>query len=161
MTELVHIRDEVERRTREIADGAADWPCRKGCDECCRSLASVPRVSEPEWRAIARALDALPAHVAEAARRRIRESAGAMRPVTCPLLDRATGACLVYAARPVACRAYGFYAEREGVLGCARIAAIAAETPYVVWGNHAALGERLRALGPERALDAWLTVDGV
>ena len=81
-------------------------------------------MAREEWEAIATALGGLPAAVADAARRRIRESAGAARPVVCPLLDIETGACLVYDARPVACRAYGFYAERESVLGCGRIESI-------------------------------------
>jgi Fe-S-cluster containining protein len=156
--ELIRIREEVEQRAAAIAGGGAEWPCRKGCDECCRRLAAVPRVSGPEWRAMAAALDALSADIAELARRRIRESAGAARPVTCPMLDRDAGTCLVYAARPVECRAYGFYAEREGVLGCALILAMA-EAPNVVWGNHAALEEGLRELGPAAALDECLAAD--
>jgi Fe-S-cluster containining protein len=105
---------------------------------------------------IAAALDALPADVAELLRRRIRDSASASRPIVCPLLDRDAGACLVYSARPVACRAYGFYAERQFVLGCSRIESIAEESPDVVWGNHAALEEELRLLGPAAELYEWL-----
>ncbi|MDE3166622.1 MAG: YkgJ family cysteine cluster protein [Acidobacteriota bacterium] len=159
MTELVRIREEVARRAEAIADGA-EWPCRKGCDECCRKLAAAPRVSEAEWREIAAALEAMDGAGAERVRRRIREAGGETRPVTCPLLDREAGACLVYGARPVACRAYGFYAERDGVLGCGRIAALAEESAQVVWGNHAALGERLRGLGREAALEEWLAAEG-
>ena len=94
---------------------------------------------------MAAAIDALPPEVGAVVRRRIRESAGASRPVVCPLLDLPSGECLVYDARTVACRTYGFYVERESVLGCARIAAIAAEARDVIWGNHAALG--LESLG--------------
>jgi Fe-S-cluster containining protein len=153
---LYQIQDAVHLRAREIAAAHPDWPCRKGCDDCCRSLASVPLVTRSEWERIAAALDALPAPAAEAARRRIEASASAARPVVCPLLDTANGACLVYDARPVACRAYGFYAERDSVLGCLRIGSIATESPDVVWGNHAALEDRLRALGPAAPLPAWL-----
>ena len=116
---------------------------------CCRSLASVPVVSEPEWRLIADALDAT-------LRARIADSATAARPITCPLLDTATGACLVYDARPVACRSYGFYAERQYVLGCHRIESIAGGPDGVIWGNHLALEVELAALGPAKPLYDWL-----
>jgi Fe-S-cluster containining protein len=157
MPQLYQIQDAVHLRAREIASAHPAWPCRRGCDDCCRSLASAPRVTQAEWRLIAAALDALPAPTAESARRRIEAAASASRPVVCPLLDTGAGACLVYEARPVACRAYGFYAERESVLGCHRIASIAAESSGVVWGNHAALEERLGMLGPAATLAEWLT----
>jgi Fe-S-cluster containining protein len=156
MSLLHQIQDAVHHRVQEIAGAHSDWPCRKGCDDCCRSLASVPLVSHSEWQSIAGSLDALPAGIAELARRRIQASASASRPVVCPLLDTAAGACLVYDARPVACRAYGFYAERDYVLGCRRIESIAQRSPDVVWGNHPALEDRLRALGAAAPLPAWL-----
>lgn len=155
MTQLYQIQEAVRLRTGAIASTHGDWPCRKGCDECCRRLASAPRVSRLEWEGIAAALDALPLPEAELARRRIADSAQADRPVVCPLLDSDSGACVVYAARPVACRAYGFYVERQWVLGCGRIEAIGQQSPEVVWGNHTALEEDLRELGPVRALSDW------
>jgi Fe-S-cluster containining protein len=148
LTRLYQIQEEVRRRADETVSRHPDWPCRKGCDDCCRSLASVPRVSAAEWAGIADAIRALPLDLAAAAMRRIRESATATRPVVCPLLDTDSGACLIYDARPIACRAYGFYAERQDVLGCGRIETIGAEKPDIVWGNHAALERELEALGP-------------
>jgi hypothetical protein len=115
----------------------------------------VPRVSGAEWESIAAALHSLPAEVADAARRRIQTSAAASRPVVCPLLDAASGSCLVYDARPIACRAYGFYAERELVLGCHRIESIGREVQGIVWGNHETLEDRLRSLGPAAPLFDW------
>jgi Fe-S-cluster containining protein len=79
--------------------------------------------------------------------------------MVCPLLDARSGTCLVYEARPVACRAYGFYAEREFVLGCFRIRAIADELPDVVWGNHVALEGELRALGEAAELAVHIGAD--
>jgi Fe-S-cluster containining protein len=156
VTLLVQIQDQVRGRCEEIAEAHGDWPCRKGCDECCRHLASVPRITREEWLPIANAIAALPGDVAESVRQRIRDSAGMTRPVVCPLLDTGSGACLVYQARPIACRAYGFYAEREGVLGCGRIESIARESSEVVWGNHAALEGRVAQLGPAAQLFEWL-----
>ena len=146
----------VRQRTEAISSTQTDWPCRKGCDDCCRHLAFTPRVSRQEWEAIAAALDRLPSDIGDATRDRIRHSASAERPVICPLLDTASGTCLVYEARPVACRAYGFYAERQFVLGCSRIEAAGEAAPDVVWGSHIALEEELRVLGPTAALDEWL-----
>jgi Fe-S-cluster containining protein len=159
MSDLRVIQEVVRLRVEEIASTQGNWPCRKGCDECCRQLASVPRVTEEEWQLIATALDALPAQTAQIVRQRIRNSAGLSRPVVCPLLDTGSGACLVYAARPVACRAYGFYVERDRVLGCSRIESLARQSSSVVWGNHISSEERLRSLGPAAELHQWLAPD--
>ncbi|HVW07794.1 MAG TPA: YkgJ family cysteine cluster protein [Bryobacteraceae bacterium] len=156
MDRLYQIQEQVRDRAANVVEAHGDWPCRKGCDDCCRHLASVPRVTREEWLPIADAIDALPATAVEMVRARVRASAGAMRPVVCPLLDSDSGACLIYDARPVACRSYGFYAEREKVLGCHRIEVIAGESPEVVWGNHESLEERLRQMGPAHELWEWL-----
>jgi uncharacterized protein len=75
------------------------------------------------------------------------------------MLDAETGACLIYNARPVACRSYGFYVERQNVLGCYRVEAIAEQSAEVVWGNHVSLEEKLAVLGPAFALPVWLAAD--
>jgi Fe-S-cluster containining protein len=105
---------------------------------------------------MAEAVTALPAATAEAVKQRIRDSAGMSRPVVCPLLDTDRGTCLVYDARPVACRAYGFYVERREVLGCSLIESVSRQSPDVVWGNHPALEEKVRELGPAAELSVWL-----
>jgi Fe-S-cluster containining protein len=156
MQKLHQIQTDVHIRTREIAAAHPDWPCRTGCDDCCRSLASVPLVTQPEWERIAAALESLPPQIGTAARRRIQASANSTRPVVCPLLDTATGSCLVYDARPIACRAYGFYAERDSVLGYHRIESIAAQFPDIIWGNHATLEAHLRTVGPAAPIPEWL-----
>jgi Fe-S-cluster containining protein len=112
-------------------------------------------VTWAEWELIAAAMEGLEAGTAEMVRRRIRESAGAERPVICPLLDGESGACLVYEARPVACRAYGFYAERGLVLGCGRIVEMGERLPEMVWGNHAALEREVVGLGEAVGLAEW------
>ncbi|WP_321475214.1 YkgJ family cysteine cluster protein [uncultured Paludibaculum sp.] len=156
MSRLHLIQEEVRMRVNEITSAHRDWPCRKGCDECCRRLASIPRVSLAEWQAISDAIEALPAETAESARQRIRDTVGARRPVVCPLLDTRSGSCLIYEARPVACRTYGFYAERERVLGCSRIEAISHQSQDVIWGHHLALEGQLGTLGSARELPDWL-----
>jgi Fe-S-cluster containining protein len=158
-SQLQIIQSEVQSRVQSIDAGHEGWPCRKGCDECCRSLASVPRVSQAEWRLIADALRSLPAEIGNLIRKRIEGSRSSSRPVVCPLLDTNSGACSVYEARPVACRAYGFYVERHDVLGCHRIEAIARDSVDVIWGNHVALEEKLTALGPRLEFHAWQACD--
>ena len=73
-------------------------------------------------------------------------------PVTCPLLDPASGACPVYAARPIACRSYGFYVERDKGLYCSEIQNRVASGAYddVIWGNHQAIDTTLGGLGKPR-----------
>ena len=156
MTGLHHIRETVRQRAEEMTaiDGA--WPCHKGCDECCRHLAAEPRVTRAEWESISAALANLPGGTARGVFARIRKSSAAFRPVVCPLLDADSGTCLVYEARPVACRAYGFYAERQFVLGCGRIEALGLRSPDLVWGNHRSLEASLGALGEAATLTEWL-----
>ena len=101
------------------------------------------------------AIAELPREVAEGVWGRIRQSEGKARPVVCPLLDVEAGTCLIYEARPIACRSYGFCADWGEVLGCGRIEQMARENPDVVWGNHARLEERMDELGPALELFRW------
>lgn len=133
------------------------WPCQKGCDHCCRSLPHLPRVSLPEWERMRAAIEALPESIAEEVRAGIRSQERTAK-VTCPLLDRASGACRIYDARPIACRTYGFYTERDAGLHCSLVtAAIEAHLDQpVTWGNGEALARELDTLGEPRSLAAWL-----
>jgi Fe-S-cluster containining protein len=134
------------------------WPCGAGCADCCRSLSREPEITPVEWERLREALDALrPAERArvEAAAAERRRS-GDARPIVCPLLDEERGLCRVYEARPVECRSYGFYADRDGVLGCSRITAVAADDEGIVWGHGGALQGALDSLGPRRSLLDWL-----
>lgn len=154
---LTELQCDVEERARAIAARPGGWPCRKGCDACCRRLASVPRLTRPEWEALARGVAALPEAVRREVASRVEALAGAVRPVVCPLLDTASRVCLVYAHRPVACRAYGFYVERDAGLYCAAIQARVETGEYrdVVWGNYGAVERRLGELGEARGLREW------
>ncbi|MEQ9497138.1 MAG: YkgJ family cysteine cluster protein [Deltaproteobacteria bacterium] len=134
--------ERIERRVEAVRSDR-DWPCRKGCDLCCRSLANPPRLSESEWRRIDAVLDD-----ARRARARAHDD-----PRVCPFLEE--GACSIYAVRPLACRTYGYYVEDGRGLWCDEIeqAVEAGRAEGVVFGNAAGLGEEL---GPVRPLDAWL-----
>lgn len=144
-TRLLAIYDDVERRTRATTDERAWWPCRKGCDTCCRRLADVPQLVRAEWELLREGLDALAPEVRAEVGARIAGLAAAEREkrlprhVVCPMLDEREGVCRVYAHRPSACRTYGFYVERGIGLHCDMITEAVAARPLdeepVVWGN--------------------------
>ena len=116
----------VQLRVDAILAAKPDWPCRKGCDHCCRHLADVPQLTAGEWLSLREVLT-------PELESRIR-AMSRTRPIMCPLLDEATGACLVYQRRPLACRAYGFYIERGQGLYCGIIES-RSDLDDVVWGN--------------------------
>lgn len=158
MTTLSEIQLAIDARVQTIRENRPDWLCGKGCDSCCRRLAEVPQLTAAEWNLLREGLAALaPERLGEISRDMAALADQRSRPVVCPLLDQTTGACLVYAQRPVACRTYGFYVQRELGLYChdieSRVAAGALAA--VVWGNHDAIDHQLAGLGETRALTEW------
>jgi Fe-S-cluster containining protein len=134
------------------------WPCREGCDACCRSLSRLPVLTRPEWERLAPAIAALDADVRSEISARTEESRAAEH-VVCPLLDLEAKRCRVYEARPIACRTYGFYTERDAGLHCAIVTgAIAAHDAAVVWGNGEAIAADLGEHGEAVSLADWLGV---
>jgi Fe-S-cluster containining protein len=153
---LRELHADIDSRVQAIAAEHPGWLCRKGCDGCCRSLAEVPRLTEAEWRLLREGLAALPEATLRGIARAMTEF-DATRPIICPLLDRAAGACRVYDHRPVACRTYGFYVQRDLGLYCRDIEARVSEGRYadVVWGNQDIVDRRLKDLGDTRDLPEW------
>jgi len=155
---LAEVHADIEARVQSIRSDRADWPCAKGCDRCCRQLADVPKLTESEWALLCEGLAVLPtARLAE-----IRAEVAALahdhpRPVICPLLDRENGACPVYPQRPVACRTYGFYVQRDLGLYCGEIEARVEQGALadVVWGNQDAVERALAPFGVTRSLVEW------
>ena len=156
---LAELLTDIDARVDVIRADHPDWHCAKGCDGCCRRLAAVPRLTAAEWDLLRDALAALAAPVVGRIKRNMAALAEVQPtfPVVCPLLDPASGACPVYAARPVACRTYGFYVQRELGLYCHEIESRVADGVLadVVWGNHDIIDRRLAGLGEVRALDEW------
>ena len=116
----------------------------------------VPQLTIAEWDLLREGLTELaPEQLKEIAKRMAAQPLS--RPVTCPLLDLTTGACPVYLHRPVACRTYGFYVQRDLGLYCHDIEANVTDGKLtdVVWGNHDAVDQRLTALGESRPLTDW------
>lgn len=156
------IYEAIGERTNAIAHASPDWPCRRGCDDCCRNLARAPELAAAEWEYL------WPAYLQLDARTRARVRADVNRlhatsnsdaqHVSCPLLDQKSGLCRVYERRPAACRMYGFYVARDGGQYCSVIheRERAGLTHDVVWGNHDALESALRrALGPPIPMWEW------
>lgn len=158
MTQLLRIHDGIDARVRAIREAVPDWLCAKGCGNCCRRLADLPQLTAAEWDLLQEGLAALPPDKLEEIGQAIAVlGERPVRPVTCPLLDQASNACPVYAQRPVACRTYGFYVQRDRGLYCHEIEAQVADGSLaaVVWGNHDAIDQGLGALSEARALNEW------
>lgn len=139
MKRLLAIYDAIERRTKATREADPSWPCRRGCDHCCRSLAEPMRVTRAEWELLRSAISG-PLVTDD--------------PRICPFLDRDEGACRVYAERPAACRTYGYYVERDEVLGCAKI--LERSGAPVIWGNAEGVAQALATLSEDALpLSEW------
>ena len=157
-TPLQQLHLDIDRRVGNIRENRPDWLCGKGCDHCCRRLAEVPQLTAAEWALLQEGLAALTAdHLQEISQKISALADQPSRPIVCPLLDQTNGACPVYLQRPVACRSYGFYVQRDLGLYCHDIESLVAEGKLadVVWGNHDAIDQRLTGLGESRPLNEW------
>jgi len=157
MNTIAQLHADIEARATAISQDYPDWLCREGCDGCCKRLAAIPRLTATEWALLQQGLTALPNEQLQTIAVKITALADQSRPITCPMLNSATGACQVYAHRPVACRTYGFYVQRDLGLYCNDIEAqvTAGKLAEVVWGNHDAIDHRLAALGEAHDLTEW------
>ena len=158
---LFQLHRDIDARVVSIRQHRTDWLCGKGCDGCCRSLAEEPQLTTQEWDLLRVGLAALAPeqlaglrHASAALTRTDHQDA---RSVVCPLLDHASGSCPVYDYRPVACRSYGFYVQRDKGLYCQDIESqvAAGRLADVVWGNHDAIDRQLAVMGEKRRLSAW------
>ena len=155
---LTQLQEDIDERVRIIRDGQPDWLCRVGCSGCCRRLAEIPRLTEAEWQCLREGLYELPKVQREQIARSVRDLAGqSTHPIVCPLLNQLEGVCQVYAHRPVACRTYGFYVQRDKGLYCKEIETLvdAGGLEHVIWGNQDVVDRRFEALGNSRELTAW------
>ena len=155
---LSRLHADIESRVQAIRADHPQWLCGKGCAACCRRLADVPQLTAVEWHSLREGLATLPAErLREVSRNMAALADQRERPVVCPLLDQSTNACPVYAQRPVACRSYGFYVQRDKGLYCADIEAQVADgfLDDVVWGNHDAIDHRLAGLGEALPMTDW------
>ena len=57
---LNHLHSDIDDRVRAISEDNLDWPCRRGCDGCCRRLAEIPQLTMAEWDLLREGLLLLP-----------------------------------------------------------------------------------------------------
>ena len=158
MNTLARLHADIEERVQAIRVDHPDWLCRMGCDGCCRRLAEIPRLTAAEWDWLQEALASLPLEQLRVIRQDIAALTDQLsRPIVCPLLDQSAGLCRVYAHRPVACRTYGFYVQRDQGLYCKDIESRVACGAWadVVWGNQDSIDRRLSGLSYTRELTEW------
>jgi Fe-S-cluster containining protein len=158
MNTLTQLHTDIDARVQATQNDHPDWLCRLGCDGCCRRLAEIPRLTAAEWNLLREGLAALPPEQLREIGQNITALAEqSSRPIVCPLLNQTTGACQVYAHRPVACRTYGFYVQRDLGLYCKDIESRVADGAWteVVWGNQDAIDRRLSGLGETCELTEW------
>ncbi len=144
--QLAQIYDEIEHRVSSAQAEKPIWPCRKGCDLCCRRLAHVPEVTAVEWQKMQLGIQQLPLDIQTEVAHKIKSLKGHQEGfVTCPLLDEEAGACRIYEHRPAACRMYGFYVSRRNNQWCQEIEDLfqAGELDGVTFGNYAAMKRTL------------------
>ena len=126
------IEEVVEAALEESRRRASRWiACRPGCSECCHAAFPITIADRDRLRAGLAQCDAeVAAAIGQRAAAYARAIAGTFpgdwqtglltaddawrdwffekqKGVACPVLDPASGECLLYAHRPVACRIYG------------------------------------------------------
>lgn len=159
--EIIYL--EIADRTGAIKAARPRWPCRRGCDLCCRRLPCPPEVTAVEWDRLYAGFRQLPASTQTAVAQKIRALPDKTVPgqyLTCPFLDEAAAACLVYKHRPVACRSYGFYVSRRSNQWCGQIEEMVNEglAAGITLGNHQALTRRMtKQFGPVKSITTWFT----
>lgn len=159
---LAQINAEIETRVQAAQAARPVWPCKKGCDLCCRRLAQPLELTAVEWHRLQTGLAQLSKDIQAEIEQKIlalREWDEAERPfIVCPMLDEKAGACHVYAHRPAACRMYGFYVSRHNNQWCHMIDELfeARELEGVTLGNLTAIKRQIRQeLGLNRSIVDW------
>ena len=134
---------QIEARVQAIRADRDWWPCRRGCDACCRHLAQLPALSPDEWASVETAVASLPVSASAMVEQRVKAllqqsvEQTLSAAVICPYLDEQEGACRIYDARPLACRTYGFFVARDHDQYCEQIETAVndrSETA-IVWGH--------------------------
>jgi len=99
----------VDAAFAEAARRAGPWLlCRPGCAQCCLGEFPITPLDAERLRRGLSALDLSDPQRAARVRLRARQTATPMADDDpCPALDPATGACDLYAARPITCRVFG------------------------------------------------------
>ncbi len=149
---LLSLNQRVEARAQAIREGQDWWPCKRGCDYCCRHLAHLPELSAPEWERVDAAIAQLPSSERAIVEQQIHTllqhiaEHPSSAPIVCPYLNEAEGACRIYDSRPIACRTYGFFVARDHHQYCQQIETEISNRgeDTIVWGNASAIHHELK-----------------
>lgn len=147
---------EVEARASAMKREAPSWPCRAGCDDCCRNLHRSPVLTRQEFERLQQAVKQLGDETRQAVQARLDELSDQDGRVVCPMLDTTEGRCLTYDARPVACRTYGYYRSHSHDAWCDKVQEHVQRTaPACPAGNHDAVERALQSMSTRKALHEW------
>jgi Fe-S-cluster containining protein len=139
----------VDSALADATRRAGDWlACRPGCTQCCIGVFAITQLDAIRLRQGLAELESSDPALSARVRKRARQSAMRLQKEfpgdqatgildespdgqkrfedfandePCPALDRATGLCDLYAARPIACRAFGPPVRVEGGLGACEL----------------------------------------
>lgn len=104
----------------EAVRRSGSWiACRIGCHECCIGSFPITQLDGLRLRAGLAELETREPHRAARVLRRARASVESDEDEPCPALDPETGACELYAARPITCRTFGPAVREPGGLALA------------------------------------------
>jgi len=137
-----HLVQIIDAASADAAQRSGPWlHCRLGCTQCCIGIFPITQLDAARLREGLAALDRQDPEKAAAVRRRAAKSVQRLTPgfpgnpltgqldesdpryedfandEPCPALDPATGACDLYAARPVTCRVFGPPVRAENGIG--------------------------------------------
>jgi len=137
-----HLVQIIDAASADAARRSGPWlQCRLGCTQCCIGIFSITQLDAVRLREGLAILDREDPAKAAAVRQRAAESITRLTPgfpgnpftgqlnesdpryedfandEPCPALDPATGACDLYAARPVTCRVFGPPVRAENGIG--------------------------------------------
>ena len=160
MSAITELHADIDKRVELIRLDLPGWLSRSGCDGCCHRLAEIPQITAAEWDLLSEGIAELPQELLQSIGQDIAMIADQQaRPIVCPLLDKSTDHCRVYQYRPIACRTYGFYVQRDKGLYCKDIEAQvnSGKLSEVVWGNEDAIDQRLKDMGELRELTKWFS----
>ncbi len=153
--QLQNLDEHIEARAQAIRAARNWWPCRRGCDQCCRQLALPPELSSSEWVRVDEAVAALPERVRDQIEQKIDAllmqiaAKTVSSQVICPYLDEQERVCSIYYSRPIACRTYGFFVTRTQEQYCQLVETEVAlhRDSTIVWGNAEVIHNEVERIG--------------